>query len=67
MRYNNSNNCPGRIYIVRGFRHFRDFRNIFLLNMGEDQKSLIPSERRAPGTVPIINPALVIALRLKKD
>ena len=29
---------PGRIYIVLGPWHFEDFRNIFLPNIGEDQK-----------------------------
>ena len=29
---------PGRIYIALGFWHFGDFRNIFLPNVGEDQK-----------------------------
>ena len=30
---------PGRIYIALGPWHFGDFRNIFLPNIGEDQKS----------------------------
>ena len=29
---------PGRIYIALGAWHFGDFRNIFLPNVGEDQK-----------------------------
>ena len=29
---------PGRIYIALGFWHLGDFRNIFLPNIGEDQK-----------------------------
>ena len=29
---------PGRIYIALGPSHFGDFRNIFLPNIGEDQK-----------------------------
>ena len=29
---------PGRIYIALGLWHFGDFRNIFLPNIGEDQK-----------------------------
>ena len=29
---------PSRIYIARGPWHLRDFRNIFLPNVGEDQK-----------------------------
>ena len=31
---------PGRIYIALGPWHFGDFRNIFLPNIGEDQKIL---------------------------
>ena len=29
---------PGRIYIALGPWHFKDFPNIFLQNIGEDQK-----------------------------
>ena len=29
---------PGQIYIALGLWHFGDFRNIFLPNIGEDQK-----------------------------
>ena len=29
---------PGRIYIALSLWHFGDFRNIFLPNIGEDQK-----------------------------
>ena len=29
---------PGQIYIVRGPWHFKDLRNIFQPNIGEDQK-----------------------------
>ena len=29
---------PGWMYITRGPWHFEDFRNIFLPNIGEDQK-----------------------------
>ena len=32
--------------------YFRDFRNIFLPNIDEDQINALSSERRAPGTVP---------------
>ena len=39
---------PGRIYIALGPWHFGDFRNIFLPNRGEDQKSRTISARRAP-------------------
>ena len=31
---------PGRIYIAPGPWHSGDFRNIFFLNIGKDQKSL---------------------------
>ena len=31
---------PGRIYFGLGPWHFGDFRNIFLPNIGEDQKNL---------------------------
>ena len=31
---------PGRIYIALGPWHCGDFRNIFLPNIGEDQKKL---------------------------
>ena len=31
---------PGRIYIALGPWHLGDFRNIFLPNIGEDQKKL---------------------------
>ena len=32
--------------------YFGDFRNIFLPNIGENQINILPSERKAPGTVP---------------
>ena len=54
---------PGRIYTARGPCHFGDFRNIFLSNIGEDQKNVLPSERGTRGTVHIVNPTPVIALR----
>ena len=42
---------PVRIYIARGPWHVRDFCNIFLPNISEDQKS--PTIwTRGPGTVP---------------
>ena len=43
---------PGRIYIARGPWYSRDYRNIFQLNTGGDQKKVIPFERGAPGVVP---------------
>ena len=42
----------GRIYIARGPWYFGDCRNIFLPNVGKDQKRVLPSELWAPGTVP---------------
>ena len=36
---------PGGIYIALGPWHFGDFRNIFLRNIGEDQKDLTISAR----------------------
>ena len=47
-----------------GPRALGDFCNIFLPNIGEEQKNnLIPSERGAPALCRLVNPALVIALR----
>ena len=45
---------PGRIYIARGPWHFADFCNIFLINIGVDQKKVSPSEFGAliAGAVP---------------
>ena len=40
---------PGRIYIARGPWHFGDYRNIFLPNIGENQKKVLPSELEDPG------------------
>ena len=34
--------------------YFRNFRPILPPNIGEDQAYVLPSERRAPGTVPYI-------------
>ena len=39
---------PGRIYIALGPWHFGDFRNIFLPNIGEDQKKVLGFEAGAP-------------------
>ena len=52
---------PTNHVISREPKHFGDFRNIFVLNIGEDKKKILPSEREPPGTE--LNPALVIALR----
>ena len=40
------------IYIARGSSYSKDFGNIFLPNIGEDQKKVLPSERGAHDTVP---------------
>ena len=56
---------PGRIYIALGPWHFGNFRNVFLPNIGEDQKSVTISAR-GPGLVLrhiMVNPALVNVLR----
>ena len=60
----------GRIHIVRDSEQFEDFRNIFLPNIGEDQKinKIIPSEC---GVLycplhHMVNSALIIALRSQK-
>ena len=36
---------------MQGLWHVGDFRNIFLPNIGENQKKVFPSERGTPGTV----------------
>ena len=56
----------GRIYSVLGPWYFGDFCNIFLSNIGEDQKK---SHHLSAGPLALwhmLNPALVIALRLSK-
>ena len=35
---------PGRIYIARDPWYFGNFRNIFQLNIGKDEKKVLPSE-----------------------
>ena len=42
----------GRIYIARGPWHLRDFCNIFLPNISEDQKISSTIWALGPGTVP---------------
>ena len=56
---------PGRIYIAWGPWLFGDFCNIFLPNIGEDQKKNFTIWELA--LCQKVNPALVIALRLYKD
>ena len=53
---------PGRIYIARSPWYSWDYCNIFLPNIGEETKNKLQFDRRAPRTVPMKNPALVIAL-----
>ena len=43
---------PGRIYITLGPWHFGDFRNIFLPNIGKEQKKKKNITIRARGPVP---------------
>ena len=43
---------PGRIYIALGPWYFVDYHNIFLQNLGENPKQVLPSERGAPVIVP---------------
>ena len=58
---------PGRIFIAGGPCHFGDFCNIFLPNVGEDQKKVSSSEREAPGNVPFYGKSgLSFALRTEK-
>ena len=45
--------CPGRIYIARGPWHFGDFlQHLPAKHKGRPKIKVLPSERRAPGTVP---------------
>ena len=55
---------PGRIYIARGLWHLKDFCNIFLLNINQDQKNPTVGGQ-GPGTEPYgkYSTVLVIALR----
>ena len=41
----------GPDYITWDLWYFGDFRKIFLLNIDEDQKKVLPSEHDAPGTL----------------
>ena len=57
---------PGRIYIALGPWHFGDFRNIFLPNIGENQKISLTISARGPSLVLrhiMVNSALINALR----
>ena len=43
---------PGRINIAWGPWYFGDYRNIFLPNVGEDHKKVLPSDAGPLGTLP---------------
>ena len=51
------------IYIARGPWYFGDFRNIFLLNIGEDQKKSYHLSAEPLALCQMVNPALIILLR----
>ena len=55
----------GRIYIVRVPWYFGGYRNIFLPNIGKETKKNLPERGTlgSPALCPMLNPALVIALR----
>ena len=58
----------GQIYIALGPWHLGDFCNIFLPNIGEDQKNLTTSARGLSRVLRhiMVNPALINALRPQK-
>ena len=59
----------GRIYLALGPWHFRDFRNIFLPSIGEDQKKSLAISDRSPLLVlrhVMVYPSLINALRSRK-
>ena len=43
---------PYNLSTAQGPSFFENYCNIFLPNIGEDQKKVLPPERGAPGTVP---------------
>ena len=49
---------PGRIYILRGPWYFGVYRNIFLPNLGEDQKNSHHSSAGAPPPDPQNSPPI---------
>ena len=53
----------GPVYIAPGPWYFRDFSNIFLPNKGEDQEKVLQSASGAMTLCPVVNLALVSALR----
>ena len=60
---------PSRIYIVLDPWHFGDFCNIFLPNIGEDQKKSYTISARGPELVLrhiMVNPTLINALHSQK-
>ena len=60
---------PGRIYIALGPWHFGDFCNIFLPNIGEDQKKsydFSSGPLAGSASYHMVNTALINALRSQK-
>ena len=59
---------PDRIYIALSPWHFGDFRNIFLPNIGEDQKKSYDLSARPQLVLRniVVNPALINALYVYK-
>ena len=54
---------PSRIYLAQEPWYFGDNRNIFLPNIGEDQKKSYILSAGPLAVYRLVNPALVIALR----
>ena len=57
---------PTNHILARGPWHFENFRNIFLPNIGEKTKKVLPAERGPLALCHMVNPTLVIALRSEK-
>ena len=57
---------PSRIYILQGHWYFGDYRNVFLQNVGEDQKKSYHLCAEPLALCHVVNPILVIALRSEK-
>ena len=55
---------PIRIFIAQSSWHFGDFRNIFMPNIGEGQNESYHLSTGPPALRHLVNPPLVIALRL---
>ena len=60
------NGTPTNQVIAEGPGNFGDFRNIFLLNLGEDQKRSYHLNKGPLALCHTVNPTLVIALRSQK-